>query len=133
MFRYPSDISHFHSFGCPLESRFGSMQQKCDPGRRTQNSHKSRLCFLPIRHFPSSFLWLPFWCPNLDLCCKSVMLASAIKIHIKVVSVFLPFRHFPFSFLWLSLGCPTWILVAKVRSWQARAKFIQKSFMFFYP
>ena len=53
------------------------------------------------------------WCPSLGPCCKSAILASAIKIHIKVVHAFLPNRHFPFSFLCLSLGVPTWILAAK--------------------
>ena len=63
------------------------------------------------------------WGPNLDPCGKIVILTGARKIHIKVVCVFLPIRHFQFSFLWLSLGVPTWILAAKVWSWQARAKF----------
>ena len=44
------------------------------------------------------------WCPNLDPCCKSVILTGASKIRLKVVHVFLPIRHFPFAFLWLSLG-----------------------------
>ena len=73
------------------------------------------------------------WGSNLDPCCKRVLLTGARKIHIKVVYVFLPIRHFPFSFLWLSLGIPTWILAAKVWSWQVRAKFTYKSFMFFNP
>ena len=47
------------------------------------------------------------WGPNLDPCGKSVILAGAIKIYIKVVYVFLPSRHFPFSYLWLSLVGPT--------------------------
>ena len=47
----PSDISRFHSFGCPLGFQLRSLQQKCDPKWFAQNSHKSRLCFLPIIHF----------------------------------------------------------------------------------
>ena len=80
----------------------------------TQNSHKSRLCFFTHQTF-SIFIPLAVpWCPNLDPCCKSVILTGARKIRIKIVSVFLPIRHFPVSFLWLSLGVPTWILAAKV-------------------
>ena len=166
MFFYLSDIFHFHSFVCSLGSQLGSLRRECGPGRRAQNSYKTRLCFvthqtfpmfiplavpwdpdldpcsksmiltgarkihikvayvfLTIWHFPFSFLWLPLWCPNLDPCCKSVILAGAIKIHIKIVYVFLSFGHFPFSFLWLSLGWPTWILAAKVWSWQVHTKF----------
>ena len=37
------------------------------------------------------------WGPNLGPCCKSVILASAIKISIKFVYAFLPKRHFPCS------------------------------------
>ena len=133
MFFYPSDISHFYSFGCPLGSQLGSLRGKCDPDRRTQNSYKSCLWFLPIRIFPCSFLWLSLWGLNLGPCSKSANLTGARKIHIKVAYVFLPIRHFPFSFLWLSLGVPIWILAAKVCSWQARAKLTQESFMFFYP
>ena len=72
MFFYPSDISHFHSFGCPLLPQFGSLQQKCAPDRCAQNSHKSRLCFLPIRHFSFSFLLLslgiPIWILAAKVC-----------------------------------------------------------------
>ena len=53
MFYYPSDISHFHPFGCPLGSQLGSLRQKCDPGKRAQNSHKSRLCFF----YPSDIFY----------------------------------------------------------------------------
>ena len=123
MFFYPSYTFHYHSFGCPLGSQLGSLLQKCDPDRRTQNSHKSRLCFFTHQTFP---IFIPLavpWGPNLDPCCKSVILTGARKIHIKVVYVLLPIIHFPFSFLWLSLGVPTWILAAKMWSWQVRAKF----------
>ena len=89
--------------------------------------------FLPSRHFPFSYLWLSLGGPNLDPCCKSVILTGAIKIHIKIVYGFLPIRHFPFSFLWLSLGVLTWILAAEVSSWQVRSKITLKSFMVFYP
>ena len=56
MFYYPSYISHFHSFGCPLGFQLGSLRQKCDPGRCAQNSHKSRIFFFylsDIFHFHS--------------------------------------------------------------------------------
>ena len=123
MFFFTSDISHFHPFGCPLGSQLGSLLQKCDPERCSRISHQSRLCFFTHQTF-SIFIRLAVpWCPNLDPCCKSVILTGARKIHIKVVSVFLPIRDFPVSFLWLSLGVPPWILAAKVWSWQARAKF----------
>ena len=58
MLFYPADISHFHSFGCHSVSHLGSLRQTCDPDRRGQNSHKSHLWFLPIRHFPCAFLCL---------------------------------------------------------------------------
>ena len=111
---YPSDVSQFHSFSCPFGSQLGSLLQKCDPERCSRNSHKSRLCFFAHQTF-SIFIPLAVpWCPNLDPCCKNVILTGARKTHIKIVSVFLPIRHFPVSFLWLSLGVPTWILAAKV-------------------
>ena len=115
---YPTDVFHFHSFGCYLGFQLGSLRQKCDPSRCEQNSHESPLCSFAQQTFP---IFLPLavtWGPNLDPCGKSVILAGAIKIYIKVVYVFLPSRHFPFSYLWLSLGVPTWILAAKVCSWQ---------------
>ena len=127
MFFYPSDIFHFHSFGCSLVSQLGSLLQKCDPDRCAQNSHKNRFCFFTHQTF-SSFIPLAVpWGPNLDHCYKSVILTGAREIHIKVVSVFLPIRHFPFSFLWLSLGVPTGILNTKVWSWHARAQNSHKS------
>ena len=124
MFYYPSYISHFHSFGCPLGFQLGSLRQKCDPDRCTQNSHKSRLCFITHQTFP---IFMPLavpWGANLDPCCENVILTGAREIHIKVVYVFLPIRHFLFSFVCLFLGIPTWILAARMWSWQARAKFI---------
>ena len=111
---YPSDIFHFHSFGCHLGSQLGSLRQKNDPDKRNQNSHKSRLCFFTQQTFPIFISFAVTWCPTLDPCCKNVILTGAIKIHIKVVYAFLPSRHFPFSFLWLSLGVPPWILATKV-------------------
>ena len=131
MIFYAADISHFHFFRCHLVSHLGSLLQKCDPDRRDQNSHESRLCFFTQQTFPIFIPLAVTWDPNLDPCDKSVILTGAIKIHIKIVYGFLPTRHFPFSFIWLSLGVPTWILAAKVWSWQARAKFTWKSFMFF--
>ena len=101
MFFYLADIFHFHSFGCHLGSQLKSLLQKCDPDKCDQNSHKSRLCFFyltSISHFHS------FGCnlgPNLDPCCKSVILTGAIKIHIKVIYVFCPADIFHFH----SFGC----------------------------
>ena len=116
VFFYPSDIFHFHSFGCSSGSPFGSLQQKCDPDRCAQKSPTSRLCFFTHQTF-SIFIPLAVpWVPNLHPCSKSVILAGVRKIHIKVVYVFLPFRHFPFSFLWLSLDVLTWILAARMWS-----------------
>jgi len=165
MFFYPSDIFHFRSFGCPLGSHPGSLRQKCDPDKCLQNSNKSRLSFLPIRHFSFLLLWLSLgipswilaakvwswqvfakikwisfmffthqtfsisapsavpWDPILGPCGKSVILTSIHKIPIKFVYVFLPIRHFPFPLLWLSLGIPSWILAAKVWSWQVLTQF----------
>ena len=107
----PSDISHFQSFGCPLGSQFGSLRQKCGPDKCIQNLHKSRLwccshltfsvfvhCAVPLR-------------TTLDLCDKSIVLASVIKTHIKVAYRFLAIRHFPCSSLCLFLGVPTCVLV----------------------
>ena len=111
---YPSDIFHFHSFGCSLVSQLGSLPQKCDPDRRAQNSHKSRFCFFTHQTFSNFIPLAAPWGPNLDPCCESVILTGARKIHIKVVSGFLPIRYFPVSFLWLLIGAPTWILAVKV-------------------
>ena len=87
-----------------------------------QKSHKSRLCFFAQQTFSIFFPLAVIWSRNLGHCEKSVILASAIKISIKVVYVFLPNKHCPFSFLSLSLGVPTRCLVAKVWSWQVRLK-----------
>ena len=119
---YPADIFHFHTFGCHLGSQLGSLRQKCDPGRCDQNLHKSRLSFFTQQTFFIFTHLVVTWGPSLDPCGKSVILTGASKIYIKVVYAFLPSRHFPFSFLWLSLEVPTWILTAKVWSWQARSK-----------
>ena len=114
MFFYPSDIIHFHLFFCHLGYQLGSLLQKRDPDRCEQNSHKSHLCFFIHQTFSIFIHFAVTWGPNLDPCCKSVILTSAIKIHIKVVFVFLTSMHFSFSFIFLSLGVPTWILAAKV-------------------
>ena len=84
MIFYPADIFHFHSIGFHLGSQLGSLLQKCDPDRCDQNVHKNRLCFFypaDIFHFHSFGCHLK---SNLDPCGKSVVLAGAIKIHIKV-------------------------------------------------
>ena len=132
-FFYPADIFHVHTFCCHLGSQLGSLRQKCDPGRGDQILHKSRLCFFTQQTFSIFMSLAVTWGPSLGPCGKSVILTGAIKIYIKVVCAFLPSRHFPFSFLWLSLEVPTWILTAKVWSWQARSKLTWKPFMFFYP
>ena len=119
---YLASIFNFHPFGCYLASQLWSLRQKCDPDRCDQNLHESRLCFFTQLTFSIFIPLAVTWGPNLYPCCKSVVLTGAIKIHIKVVNVFLPSRHFSFSFLWLSLCVPTWILAAKVWSWQARSK-----------
>ena len=104
MFFYPSDIFNFHSFGCHLGSQLGCLLQKCDPDRRDQNSHKSRLCFFTQQTFPIFIPLAVTWCPALDPCDKSVILTGAIKIHIKVIYVF--FTHQTFSiFIYFSV---TW-------------------------
>ena len=90
MFFYPSYISHLHSFGCPLGSQFGSWQQKYDPDRCAQNSYKNRLCFLTHQTFSIFIPLAVLGRPNLDPCGKSVILAGARKMRIKVVYVFCP-------------------------------------------
>ena len=121
---HPTNISHFHSFGCHLVSHLGSLRQKCDPDRCDQNSHKSCSCFFIQQTFPTFISLAVTWGPNLDPCCKSVILTGAIKLRMKITYVFFPNRHFPFSFRLLSLGVPTWFVAAKVRSWQMRLKLI---------
>ena len=102
MFYYPSYISHFHSFGCPLGFQLGSLRQKCDPGRCAQNSHKSRIFFFTCQTF-SIFIRLSVpWEPDLDPCGENVVLAGARKIHIKLVCVLLPIKHFLYSSICLS-------------------------------
>ena len=101
MFFCPSDISHFHSFDCPLGSQLGSLLQKCDPDRCAQNSHGSRLCFF-IHQTVSIFIPVVFpWGPNLGPCCKCVILTSARETCRKVVCAFLTIGHFHFH----SFGC----------------------------
>ena len=114
MFFNLTSISHFHSFDFHLRSQLRSLWQKCDPGGCDPNSNKSRLCFFSKQTFSIFIALAVAWGPNLDPCSKNVILAGAIKIHIKVASDFLPIRHFPFSFLWLSLEVPTWFLPAEV-------------------
>ena len=70
VFSYTADIFYFHTFGCHLESQLGSLRQKCDPGRHDQILHKSRLFFLPSRHFPFSHLWLSLGVPTWILAAK---------------------------------------------------------------
>ena len=105
MFFYPADIFHFDSFGCHLGSQLRSLLQKCDPGKCARNSHKSRLCFFTHQTFPSFSPLVVPWGPNLDPCCKSVILRGAREFHIKVVYVF--FTHQTFS-IFISLVVPWW-------------------------
>ena len=98
---YPADIFKFHSFGCHLGFQLGFLLQKRDPDRCDRNSHKSRLCFFTQETF---LIFIPLavaWGSNLDSCCRSVILASAIKMHINVVCVFYPTDVFHFH----SFGC----------------------------
>ena len=85
-----------------MGSQLGSLLQKCDPDRCARNSHKSRFCFFTHQTFASFIPLAVPWGPNLDPCCKSVILTGARKIHIKVVSVFCPSDIFQFH----SFGCP---------------------------
>ena len=103
----PSRHFLFHSFCCHLGSQLWSLLQKCDPDRCDQNSHKSRVCFSTHQTFPLFISFAVTWDPNLDPCGKSVILAVAMKIYIKIAYCFLPSKHFPFSFHWLSLRIPT--------------------------
>ena len=126
MFFCPSDIFHFHLFGCLLVSQLGSLRQKCDPDRCTQKSLQSRLYFFEHQTFP---IFIPLavpWGPNMDPCAKSVILASARKIHIKAVYVFFAHQTFPFPFLWLSLGVPSWALGEKAGNCKDFMQFLKK-------
>ena len=78
MFFYPSDIFHFHSFGCHLGSQLGSLLQKRDPDKCDQNSHKSRLCFFTQQTLSIFIPLAVTWGPNLDPCGKSVVLTVVI-------------------------------------------------------
>ena len=91
---YPSDIFHFRSFGCPLGSHPGSLRQKCDPDKYSQNSNKIRLCFFTHQTFSISTPLVVPWDPILDPCGKSVILTSTHTIQIKIVYEFSPIRHF---------------------------------------
>ena len=113
---YQADISYFLFFGSYLRSQLGSSLQKCNLDKCDQNLHKRRLCFFTQQTFPIFIPLAVTWGPNFDFCCKNVIMACAIKIHINKVCVFLSNIHFPFSCLWLSLEVPTWLLAAKVLS-----------------
>jgi hypothetical protein len=130
---YLPDIFHFRSPGCPLWSHPGSLRQKCDPDKYSQNSNKNRLCFFTHQTFSIFTPSAGPWDTILDPCGKSVILTGARKIQIKSVYVFLPIRHFPFSLLWSSLRIPSWVPAGNVWSWQVFAKFKWTSFMFFHP
>ena len=116
VFFYQADISYFLFFGSYLRSQLGSSLQKCNLDKCDQNLHKRRLCFFTQQTFPIFIPLAVTWGPNFDFCCKNVIMACAIKIHINKVCVFLSNIHFPFSCLWLSLEVPTWLLAAKVLS-----------------
>ena len=73
MFFYPTDIFHFHTFGCHLVSQLGSLLQKCDPGRCDQNLHESRLCFFTQQTFSMSIPLAVTWCPSSGPCDKPVV------------------------------------------------------------
>ena len=95
MLFYPADISHFHSFGCHMGSQLWFLLQKCNHGMCDQNSHKQGLCFF-VQHTFSIFMSLAVARgPNLAPCCKSVVLTSTIKNHIKIIYV--PFTSQAFS------------------------------------
>ena len=88
-------------------SHLGSLRQKCDPDRRDQNSHKNHLCFFTHQTFSIFIHFAVTWGPDLDPCCKSVILTSAIKIHIKVVYAFFN-QHAFFIFIYFAATwCPT--------------------------
>ena len=106
MFFYPADIFHFHTFCCRLGSQLGSLRQKCDPGRCDQNLHKSRLCFFTQQTFSIFIPLAVTWGPNLAPCCKSVVLAGAIKIYIKIVYVFFTQQTFSMSIPLAVTLCP---------------------------
>ena len=105
MFFYPTDISHFHSFGCHLGSKLGSLLQKRDPDRCDQTSHNNHLCFFTKQALS---IFIPFavtWGPDLDRCGKSAILANAIKIDIKSLMLFFTKQAFP-MFIPLALTWP---------------------------
>ena len=87
-FFYQADISYFLFFGSYLRSQLGSSLQKCNLDKCDQNLHKRRLCFFTQQTFPIFIPLAVTWGPNFDFCCKNVIMACAIKIHINKVCVF---------------------------------------------
>ena len=104
MFFCPSDIFHFHLFGCLLVSQLGSLRQKCDPDRCTQKSLQSRLYFFEHQTFPIFIPLAVHWRPCLGPCGKTVILVCVCKIHRKNRLCFLPHQTFsifiPMAVLW---------------------------------
>ena len=113
---YPASIFHFHSFGCHLGSKLGSLRQKCDPDQCDQNLQKSRLCFLPSRHFPFFSLWRSLGIQSLILVSKSQVLKRLFRIQWNSVKVFLLARHFPFCCFCCPLGSHPGSWLKKMRS-----------------
>ena len=128
---YPSGSFHVRSSGYAFGSPPGSLPQKCDTDKYSQNLNKRRFGFFTHQAFSIFVLAAVPWGPILDPCCKSMILTSIHKIQITIVYVFLAIRHFRFSLHWSSLGVTSWILAAEVWCWHVFAKFSYTSRLFF--
>ena len=80
MLFYPSDISHFHSFGCPLGSRLGPLLKKCNPDMCMQHSRKSRLRFIADQNFAILVPLAVSWDPILVKLCRGAILTIILGV-----------------------------------------------------
>ena len=80
MFFYPSDIFHFHSFGCHLGSQLGSLLQKCDPDMCMQHSRKSRLRSIANQNFAIFVPLAVSWDPILVNLCRGTILTVILGV-----------------------------------------------------
>ena len=133
MLFYPTGILHFHFFGCHFGPRLLSLWQKCDPDRRDQNSHKSRLCFFTQQTFLFSFLWLSLGDPTLILVAKAWSWQARQKSHKSRLCFFAQQTFsifFPLAVIWSrNLGhCEKSVILAS-----AIKIYIQVVYVYFYP
>ena len=113
---YPSGSFHVRSSGYAFGSPPGSLPQKCDTDKYSQNLNKRRFGFFTHQAFSIFVLAAVPWGTILDPGGKSEVLRETHIIHEKVVKDF-DARH-ALSFLspWLFLGLPLWVLVEKLKA-----------------